>query len=157
MAGREGPRAKGTDGSDYAHREKVASHYQESVELKSRLKLLLYAQAALTVLCLVVGVIVKYDYCFLLCFSGYLVGIPLAHFSLKKNNIFFINTYGAACSMLGLFPMMFILYLSLWTGTISRHRYLRLISAIVVVLVNGFGMHVAKRLRTSWSNKPKNQ
>lgn len=157
MAGREGPRAEGTDGSDYAHREKVADHYQKSVVLKSRLKFLLYAQSVLAVLCLAVGLIVKYDYCFLLCSTGYLVGIPLAYFSLKKNNVNFINTYGTACSMLGVFPMMFVLYLCVWTGTITRLRYLRLISAILVVVVNGLGMHVAKSLMTSWTNKPKNQ
>lgn len=28
MASRAGPRAAGTDGSDFKHREKVASHYQ---------------------------------------------------------------------------------------------------------------------------------
>lgn len=28
MASRAGPRAAGTDGSDYQHREQVASHYQ---------------------------------------------------------------------------------------------------------------------------------
>lgn len=28
MASRAGPRAAGTDGSDYQHRERVASHYQ---------------------------------------------------------------------------------------------------------------------------------
>ena len=157
MAGRGGPRAKGTDGSDYTHREKVASHYQQSVEMKSRLKYLLSAQSALAVLCLLVGIIVKYDFCFLLCFSGYLIGIPLAYFSLKKNNVTFINTYGTACSMLGVFPMMFILYLSVWTGTIVRYRYLRLISAILVVVVNALGMHVAKKLMVSWTSKPKNQ
>lgn len=28
MASRGGPRAAGTDGSDFQHRERVASHYQ---------------------------------------------------------------------------------------------------------------------------------
>lgn len=28
MASREGARARGTDGSDFGHRETVASHYQ---------------------------------------------------------------------------------------------------------------------------------
>ena len=157
MAGRDGPRASGTDGSDYTHREKIASHYQTSVALKSKLKYILCAQSLLAGLCLAVGIIVKYDYCFLLCFSGYLVGIPLAYFSLKKNNVVFINTYGTACSMLGVFPMMFILYLSVWTGTIVRYRYLRLLSAILVVVVNGLGMYMAKRLMHSWTNKTKSQ
>ena len=157
MAGKEGPRARGTDGSDFEHREQVASHYHHSVTLKSRLKNLLYAQAALAVVCLAVGILVHYDYPFLLCFSGYLVGIPLAYFSLKKNNVNFINTYGTACSMLGVFPMAFVLYLCAWTGAITRYRYLRMGAAAAVVVVNAMGMYVAKNLMKTWSSKPKIQ
>lgn len=157
MASKGGPRAAGTDGSDFTHREKVASHYQTSVTLKSRLKILLCVQSLLAVLCLAVGLLVRYDYCFLLCFSGYLVGIPLAYLSLSRNNVNFINTYGTACSMLGVFPMMFILYLSVWTGTLDRYRTLRLVSATVVVVTNALGMYVAKNLMYAWTNKGKNQ
>lgn len=39
MSSRNGPRASGTDGSDFTHREKVASHYRDSVKWKSKLKL----------------------------------------------------------------------------------------------------------------------
>jgi hypothetical protein len=39
MSSRTGPRASGTDGSDFSHREKVASHYKDSVKWKSKLKL----------------------------------------------------------------------------------------------------------------------
>lgn len=35
MASRAGPRALGTDGSDFQHRERVASHYQMRLVLKS--------------------------------------------------------------------------------------------------------------------------
>ncbi|XP_068612569.1 protein jagunal homolog 1-B [Brachionichthys hirsutus] len=38
MASRAGPRAAGTDGSDFQHRERVASHYQMSVALKSEIR-----------------------------------------------------------------------------------------------------------------------
>ncbi|XP_006639245.1 protein jagunal homolog 1-A [Lepisosteus oculatus] len=38
MASRAGPRAAGTDGSDFKHRERVASHYQASVSLKSEIR-----------------------------------------------------------------------------------------------------------------------
>nr|AII98102.1 BLTX780 [Nephila pilipes] len=38
MAARGGTRAKGTDGNDFSHREKVASHYQISSDNKRRLK-----------------------------------------------------------------------------------------------------------------------
>ncbi|VDP09611.1 unnamed protein product [Soboliphyme baturini] len=38
MSSRFGPRAVGTDGSDFTHRQKVARHYKESVLNKFRLK-----------------------------------------------------------------------------------------------------------------------
>ncbi|XP_042190571.1 protein jagunal homolog 1-A [Callorhinchus milii] len=43
MASRAGPRATGTDGSDFQHRERVASHYQMSVALKMKIKKLIIA------------------------------------------------------------------------------------------------------------------
>ncbi|XP_047636445.1 interleukin-17 receptor E isoform X4 [Phacochoerus africanus] len=42
MASRAGPRAAGTDGSDFQHRERVAMHYQMSVTLKYEIKKLTY-------------------------------------------------------------------------------------------------------------------
>lgn len=153
MAGRVGPRAAGTDGSDFTHRERVATHYQTSVILKSRLKYVLYAQSVIAILCLAIGLLVKYDYCCLLCFSGYLIGVPVAAFSLRKNNVNLINLYGTACSMLGVFPMMFILYLSVWTGTLNRYRALRMATAMLVVVVNALGMYLAKNLMYTWTKK----
>lgn len=38
MASRGGPRATGTDGSDFTHRERVAAHYKESVKWKVKLR-----------------------------------------------------------------------------------------------------------------------
>ncbi|KAM9821158.1 protein jagunal homolog 1-B [Neosynchiropus ocellatus] len=38
MASKDGPRASGTDGSDFQHRERVASHYQMSVALKHEIR-----------------------------------------------------------------------------------------------------------------------
>ncbi|XP_015909527.1 protein jagunal [Parasteatoda tepidariorum] len=39
MSSKGGPRAKGTDGGDFGHREKVASHYQISSSNKRKLKI----------------------------------------------------------------------------------------------------------------------
>uniref|UniRef100_A0A8C1PVW8 Jagunal homolog 1b n=1 Tax=Cyprinus carpio TaxID=7962 RepID=A0A8C1PVW8_CYPCA len=50
MASRSGPRATGTDGSDFQHRERVASHYQMSVALKSEIKKLNIAHAVVWLL-----------------------------------------------------------------------------------------------------------
>ena len=59
--------------------------------------------------------------------------------------------------MLGVFPMMFIIYLSVWTGTLDRYRTLRLVSATLVVVANALGMFVAKNLMIAWTNKTKSQ
>ncbi|KAI1301673.1 Protein jagunal [Halotydeus destructor] len=42
MASRNGPIATGTDGTDFLHRQRVASHYQVSAVNKSRLKFCIY-------------------------------------------------------------------------------------------------------------------
>ena len=59
--------------------------------------------------------------------------------------------------MLGVFPMMFIIYLSVWTGTLDRYRTLRLVSATLVVVANALGMFIAKNLMIAWTNKTKSQ
>ena len=49
MASRDGPRAAGTDGSDFTHRQRVASHYKESVQWKGKMKACLYFHLVLIV------------------------------------------------------------------------------------------------------------
>jgi len=44
-----GPTVSGTDGTDFTHREKVASHYKISVANKSRLKTCFFLQLIMTV------------------------------------------------------------------------------------------------------------
>ena len=51
MAARAGPRAEGTDGSDFQHREQVALHYQESAAIKGKIRKSLIPHMFLTVLC----------------------------------------------------------------------------------------------------------
>eukprot|EP00794_Sanderia_malayensis_P000296 gene296-922_t len=50
MASRIGPRPTGSDGNDFKHREKVASHYQESVARKISIRKSLLSHMFLTVL-----------------------------------------------------------------------------------------------------------
>ena len=45
-------RVAGTDGSDFQHRERVATHYRVSAETKSRLRLLIYCHFILALLVL---------------------------------------------------------------------------------------------------------
>lgn len=50
MASRSGPRAPGTDGSDYSHREKIVSHYKTSADLKTSVRKCLLPHMLLTFL-----------------------------------------------------------------------------------------------------------
>ncbi|CAF4831593.1 unnamed protein product, partial [Rotaria sp. Silwood2] len=45
-------RVDGTDGSDFRHRERIATHYRVSAETKSRLRLLIYLHFVLAFLVL---------------------------------------------------------------------------------------------------------
>jgi hypothetical protein len=155
MASSVGPRAQGSDGSDYSHRERVASHYKKSAELKPKLRRVLQLQVLSAIMCLAVGVAVRYDFTFLITFSGYVCGLPLAFLALKRNNHTCLNLYGCCCSMLGVFPMIYLLYSSLWTGMVEKHRYIRQGVAAMVVILNTFGLGYAKGLMNAWSPKEK--
>uniref|UniRef100_A0A2P2I6U9 Protein jagunal-like n=1 Tax=Hirondellea gigas TaxID=1518452 RepID=A0A2P2I6U9_9CRUS len=52
MASRQGPIAPGTDGTDYVHRETVATHYQISVLNKGRLRKCIFVHLLLALLML---------------------------------------------------------------------------------------------------------
>ncbi len=146
-----GPRPDGTDGSDFFHRERVATHYKQSAELKPKLSRVLKLQFLCGLLCLVMGLAVAYDYPSLLCVIGYVIGLPLAHLALRSNSYTYINLYGCCCSMLGVFPMVYTLYTSLWMGALTSYWYQRLGLAVAVIVVNTMGMYIAKNLMTTWS------
>lgn len=151
MASSVGPRARGSDGSDYSHRERVANHYQKSAELKPKLKRILQLQLLSAIMCLAVGLVVRYDITCLISFSGYVCGLPLGFLALRNNSPTYINIYGCCCSVLGVFPMVYLLYVSLWTGVVDRYRYVRLGMAVMVILTNTTGMFYAKSLMTVWT------
>jgi len=81
----------GTDGTDFSHRERVATRYQASAETKPKLKRILQVQTLCAVVCFAIGLLVKYDFPSLLCFAGYLIGIPLCYLALNQNNVTYIN------------------------------------------------------------------
>ena len=154
MASSVGPRARGTDGSDFLHREQVAKRYKISAELKPKLKKVLVLQTLCAAFCLGLG-LVSVNYLFLITFFGYLCGISFCYFALKKNNPSYMNIYGCCCSILGVFPMVYLLYSSLWTGQVKDYRYLKLPVAVFVVLSNTYGMYFAKKLMSAWEGTDK--
>ncbi len=102
-------------------------------------------------MCLGLGIVVAYDYVSLLCSVGYLIGLPLAYMALRSNSYMYINLYGCSCSLLGVFPMVYLLYSSLWTGVVDSYRYPRLAVAVTVIIVNTMGMYIAKNLMSAWN------
>ena len=151
MAARIGPRAEGTDGSDFTHRERVAPHYQKSVEMKAKLRRVLQTQMMVALMCLAVCLVVQYDVPSIVCILGYAIGIPICHFGLNRNDTLLINLYGTSLSLLGVFPMAYTIYLFFWTGGIKSYRFVRLFEAFMVIAVNCGAMHLAKNLMYAWS------
>lgn len=149
MASSSGKRALGTDGSDYSHREKVASRYQRSPQLKKSLQKLLVVQVFCWAFAVLVA-IMTWDFPSLLTVAGYCIGIPAGWTSLQRNNITLINIYGVASSLLGIFPMAFTLYSYLWSGGIASHHVLRLTEAVLVIGVNVTASYFAKELMQLW-------
>ena len=154
MASSVGPRARGSDGSDFSHRERVASHYKISAEMKPKLRRVLTLQLVCAAMCLSLAIVMRYDFPSLICFSGYVLGLPLAYYALKHNSSTCINIYGVCCSVLGVFPSMYVLYMSLWSGAVQQYRYVRIALCVAVVLANFLGMYCAKQLLLAWTVNP---
>uniref|UniRef100_A0A8C5QWU3 Protein jagunal homolog 1 n=1 Tax=Leptobrachium leishanense TaxID=445787 RepID=A0A8C5QWU3_9ANUR len=173
MASRAGPRASGTDGSDYRHREKVAGHYQMSVSLKSEIKKLIYAN--LLIWCLIAGQIVvshlklvshdlvampyQWEFPYLFSLAPALFGL----FSFPRNNISYL-----VISMIstGLFSIAPLIYGSMemfpMAQQLYRHgkayRFIFGFSAVsvlylvmvVAVQLHAWQLYYSKKLLDAW-------
>lgn len=151
MASKYGKRAAGSDGNDFLHREKVASHYQESANWKNSLKKVLVFQSASILFSM--GVTIFYfNFPSLLYVIGGFIGIPCCWQAIKTNKTNFINIYGVCCSMFGVFPMAFTIYSSFWTGGIQPAAAvsIRVIEALGATIVCGVGAFYAKKLLMLW-------
>ena len=153
MASSSGKRALGTDGSDFSHRERVASRYQRSPQLKKVLQRLIVIQVFCWAFTVTVS-LVTWDVPSLLAVVGYCISIPAGWTSLQRNNITLINIYGVSSSLLGIFPMGFTLYSYLWSGGIASHHVLRLIEAFLIIGVNLTASYFAKELMQLWGGLP---
>ncbi|KAM9296103.1 protein jagunal homolog 1 [Gastrophryne carolinensis] len=173
MASRAGPRATGTDGSDFQHRERVANHYQMSVSLKSEIKKLIYAHIVIWVLLAaqigvsylklvshnLVAMPYQWEYPYMLSIVPSLFGL----FSFPRNNISYL-----VISMIstGLFSIAPLIYGSMEMFPIAQqvyrhgkvYRYIFGFSAVSVlylvmvisVQVHGWQIYYSKKLLDSW-------
>lgn len=150
MAARYGPRASGSDGSDYSHREQVAVHYQQSVLLKRRLSWVMYAQLPLLILSLLLSGVVYGNQIlvpFLLCTIGYLIGIPSGYYGSLRNHSISMNIYGNCCVVLGVFPMSYQLF------SIFQHHtghYVAFLVGACIMTMNIAGSLCARGLLVAW-------
>ncbi|KAM6470581.1 protein jagunal homolog 1 isoform 1-T1 [Liasis olivaceus] len=173
MASRAGPRAAGTDGSDFRHRERVAEHYQMSVSLKSEIKKLIYMQVALWLLvaaqmCVAhfkllphdkVAMPYQWEYPYLLSIIPSLFGLV----SFPRNNISYL-----VISMIstGLFSVAPLIYGSMEMFPMAQQLYrhgkayrfifgfsavsVMYLLVVVAVQVHGWQLYYSKKLLDSW-------
>ncbi|XP_061633181.1 protein jagunal homolog 1-B [Phyllopteryx taeniolatus] len=173
MASRAGPRATGTDGSDFEHRERVASHYQMSVALKSEIRklnivhlliwMLMAAQVTVSHLSLVshktIASPYQWEYPYLLS----VIPTAFSFMALPRNNISYL-----VISMIsaGLFSVAPLIYGSMemfpFAQQLYRHgkayRVIFGFSAVMVmylviiisVQVHGWQIYYSKKLLDQW-------
>lgn len=171
MASRDGPRATGTDGSDFSHRQRVASHYKDSVQWKAKLKACLCFQLFLN---LTVGGWIAaassglakadpqtWELIWLLSVIPAVVGLA----SLPKNNI--KQMYVCACGILviGVGPLVFgaCAMLQEIFFNISRGRApatqawqnapMKMAAVAFVIQFHGITLYYGNKLISAWNSK----
>ncbi|XP_005995812.1 protein jagunal homolog 1 [Latimeria chalumnae] len=173
MASRLGPRAAGTDGSDFQHREKVASHYQMSVVLKSKIKKLTCAQIVVWLL-IAARVLVSY----LKLVSSDLIAVPFqweypyllsiipcifGFMCLPRNNISYLVLSMISTGLFSISPLIFgSMEMFPMAQQLYRHgkgnRFIFGFSAVsvmylilvIAVQVHGWQVYYSKKLLDSW-------
>lgn len=173
MASRGGPRAEGTDGSDFQHRERVASHYQMSVALKSEIRklnvahfviwLLMAAQVVVSQLNLVPQRLVSAPYQWQYLYLLSLLPTAASWASLPRNNAGYLLAAMMGAGLASVAPLLYgsmemlaPLQQLLRHGTTSR--YILGVSAVsvqylVVVLsvqLHGWNIYYSKKLLDQW-------
>lgn len=144
----------GTDGSDFAHRERVAPHYQKIANIKKNFKSLITLQALLLLSVLATAALQFPHLPLTLTVFGYLFGLPAIHFGLRRNSISLVNVYSTCCIIMGVFPASFTLYKMAvgGTGWDITSVFLAVQSA-TVLLLSVVGAYLSKDLHTLWSPK----
>ncbi|XP_039673914.1 protein jagunal homolog 1-A [Perca fluviatilis] len=173
MTSRVGPRAAGTNGSDFKHRERVAPHYQMSAALKSEVRklnlvhlllwLLVAAQVTVSHFDLVshdtVSMPYQWEYPYLLS----LLPLLCSGLSLPKNNISYL-----VISMIsaGLFSVAPLIYGGMEMFPVAQQLYrhgkayrfifgfsavtVMYLIMVVAVQVHAWQLYYMKKLLDSW-------
>ncbi|XP_013401141.1 protein jagunal homolog 1 [Lingula anatina] len=184
MSSRSGPRATGTDGRDFLHRETVAGHYKVSAVNKSRMKLIAVLHTALFMLW--IGRLLPDLMGYLgMKAPASLMALPraslwefawlpsilaalFAYLALQRNRSILMQQFILGTVLFGLLPIFYGIYdysddLSSFLNNKGKARKLFgfpfvtiLYMFIAVALqVHGFGIYIATQLISSW--KPKVQ
>ncbi|KAM7365692.1 hypothetical protein PAMP_016606 [Pampus punctatissimus] len=169
MASRAGPRATGTDGSDFQHRERVASHYQMSVALKSEIRklnivhlliwVLMAAQVTESQLSLVSHKVIatpyQWEYPYLLS----IIPTVFSFLALPRNNISYL-----VISMIsaGLFCVAPLIYGCMEMFPVAQQLYrhgkayrfsavsVMYLVIVIAVQVHGWQIYYSKKLLDQW-------
>ncbi|CAL8308061.1 unnamed protein product [Merluccius merluccius] len=173
MASRAGPRATGTDGSDFRHRERVAAHYQMSVALKSEVRklnivhaliwFLMAAQVTVSQLGLVSHRVVSAPYQWEYPYLLSIIPCIFSFLALPRNNISYL-----VLSMIssGLFCVAPLLYGGMEMFPVAQqlyrhgkaYRFIFGVSAVsvmylvivVAVQVHAWQIYYSKKLLDQW-------
>lgn len=173
-------RVAGTDGSDFQHRERVATHYRVSAETKSRLRLLIYLHFVLALLVLFQVItyhipLIKdtkiprphlWQYVWLLTLIPSTCGL----ISMNRNNIFLMKVFFRGTVTFGLGTIMTTIILNLsdlftFKKLKTNHQLddvepqvflgfpllvLWYIFLIIMVQIHAFSLYMANVLLHSW-------
>ena len=173
-------RAIGTDGSDYAHREHIATHYRVSAESKSRFRLLIYLHFLFALL--VFSQILTYhlpliptvnvprphlwQYIWLVSVLPSICGL----LSLNRNNVFLMKIFVRATILFGLGTIIITILLNLselftYKKLKNNHQLdeiepqtflgfpllvLWYIFLIITVQIHAYSLYIANVLLRSW-------
>ncbi|XP_062510600.1 protein jagunal homolog 1-A-like [Corticium candelabrum] len=156
MASRRGPRATGTDGSDFRHRQKVASQYSRIAQSKWRLRLMMTLHVSL-VSCIVLHVVMVqnlreieiWEWTWLVS----CVACILGYRALKKNNVVMMKgfmvgvlLFGAISVSVGLFEMAVI-------RPVQMVQLFLLMFGMSAGFIHVLEMMTGKILLDAWSSK----
>lgn len=154
MASRAGARAVGTDGSDFAHRERVAPHYSKIANIKKKFKPLVTLQALTLLSVLGTAALLFPHLPLMLTTCGHLVGLPAIYFGLRRNNVSLVNVYACCCVLLGAFPASFTLFKMVFAETgLDITSIFLTVQSVTVLLLDITGAYLSKDLYKLWSPK----